>query len=229
MKNSILFLMSLLLVMGSIADLNAQAVRNGVERAQDRNQIANDKAIIQRDRQEIADFRATRAALSAAVNNGNQAKVRAKHQQLIADMEREIAQGAAKLKQDNREIAQSKSEVRSDRREVRRDVRQGKPLQAADDRRDKRDDRRDLADDKNDRNEQIRRNNRQKEILAVFKAIKVKENPKALSAIKGKRALLEEFEQTLIRDMGENWEELGEDKRELREDRRETREDRRQR
>lgn len=226
MRLSVFLLAGLLL---SSSFVSAQAIRNQVEKANDRNQIRNDQATIDRDRKEIRDFNQHRRQLGDAVKSANQDAAHLHHHALIAAMEREIAQGQGKINSASREVKGSASEVRSDNREVRRDKNQGKPLQAMDDRRDRRDDVRDLKDDVNDRNELIARNNRQKEILAVFKDIKVKGNPNAFAAIKAKQSLLDEFETTMIRDMGENWEELSEDKTELREDRRETREDRRQR
>jgi len=208
--------------------LDAQAIRNGVERATDRNQIQNGKAILERDQAELKQFAANQRGLYQAVDNGNHALARGFRTKLVAGMEREIAQGEAKINQSKREVVQSKAEVNSSRREVRNTRGTGRPVATADDRRDRNDDRRDLQDDKNDARELKARNARQKEILAVFRAVKVN-GPSDFPAIRAKRALLEEFETTMRRDMGENVEELAEDKQELREDRRETREDRRQR
>ena len=228
MKKHLFSAMALLLMLGSFASLQGQAVRNSVERAQDRNQIQNGKEIIQRDRGEIRQFVANKQGMYAAIEDGKPGLAKGYHAKLISGMEREIEQGKAKIAQSNREVTQSRSEVRSSNREVRNTRGTGKPVATADDRRDRRDDQRDLQDDKADRAELIRRNTRQKEILSVFRAVKV-DGPGDYASIKAKRNLLDEFEQTMIRDMGENWEELSEDKQELREDRRETREDRRQR
>ncbi|MEM7036404.1 MAG: hypothetical protein AAF570_05435 [Bacteroidota bacterium] len=228
MKSRFIQLLTLALMIGSFSMANAQAVRNTVERAQDRNQIANDKATIQRDRAEITQFRANRQGLGEAIKNGNAGMARAYHMKLVSAMEQEIRQGKAKTAQANREISQSRSETRSSNRELRNSVRNGKPVQAADDARDRRDDRRDTRDDVSDRNERLARTQRQQSILGTFKSIDVS-GKNAFEALKAKKNLLEEFEQTMIRDMGENYEELAEDRRELREDRRETREDRRQR
>lgn len=228
MKKLITATFALLMSLSMMSELQAQVVRNGVERSQDRNQIANGKATIERDAAELKQFASYQQGLDAALGNGNFKNAKAFQMKLVNAMEREIQQGQAKINQSKREVNQSRSELNSSRREVRNTRGTGRPVATADDRGDKRDDRRDLNDDKNDRNEQIARNNRQKEILGTFRAIQIN-GAKDLASIRAKRGLLEEFEQTMRRDMNENREELMEDKGELREDRRETREDRRQR
>ena len=229
MKKHIIITFSILLSTFIISDVAAQAVRNAVERGQDRNQIARDKETLKRDQRELENFRTIKKQLGQAVMNGNTGGVANNHSALIQAMEKEIQQGEAKIAQASRERNQSANELNSSRREVRRDVGQGRPGRTADDVRDKRDDRRDLNDDRSDLREAKGRNARQKEILGVFKAIKVQGNPNVFQALKAKKNLLDEFEQTMVRDMNENVEELNEDRGELREDRRETREDRRQR
>ena len=229
MKKHLISFLSLTLLLGFFSQANGQAVRNGAERAADHNQIAKTQATIKRDRGEIAQFRGYRNGLHTAIQNRQPAVAAGQHAKLVNAMEREVMQGKAKIAGGQNDLVQSKSEVRSESREIRRDRAQGKPVQAADDRRDRRDDIRDVNDDKRDLAEVKGRHVRQKEILATFKSIKVAGNPNAMDALKAKKHLLDEFEQTMIRDMGENWEELAEDKGELREDRRETREDRRQR
>ena len=228
MKQLIHFAFGLFLSIGMFSATQAQAVRNATERLSDKRQINQDKKVIERDRAELQEFAADRAAIVAATNNGNVAKSRNLNAKLVAAMEREIAQGKAKIKQSKNEVAGSRSEVRDSRREVRNTRGTGKPVQTADDRRDRQDDKRDLRDDKSDRNEQIFRNERQEKILAEYRAINVK-GPGDAASINAKKRLLLDFENTMRADMGENVEELREDKGELREDRRETREDRRQR
>lgn len=228
MKTYLIPALALIMTLGMFASVEAQAVRNNVERAQDHNQIQRDKATIDRDRSEIKQFKAYQAGLYSAVDNGKPAVAKGFHTKLVAAMEQEIKQGKAKIAHAQREVNQSTAEVRSERRDLRNTRGTGRPLATADDRRDKRDDKADLRDDKADRAELKARNARQTEILGIFRAVKVN-GPNDFAAIRAKRNLLEEFEQTMIRDMGENWEELREDREELREDRRETREDRRQR
>lgn len=228
MKKKTLLLLGALLCYGSVA-LQAQQIRNAAERASDHRQIQVDRATLERDQQELNEFRSTLSRLENAVENERLAVARECQQRLVASMEKEVKQGKAKIERAGKEVVGSRSELRSESRELRGDRRSNKPRQAADDRRDKRDDRRDLQDDKSDLNELRLRNARQREILADFRLVKVRNNPRACQALQAKRGLLLEFERTMRRDMGENVEELREDQGELREDRRETREDRRQR
>ncbi len=228
MKNFQLTLLVLLLGFGSMASLKAQAVRNTAERASDRNQIQRDKQVIARDQAELQQFVEDKQAFTMAISNGNVARAKKAHAQIVASMEREIAQGEAKIRQSRKEVAGSQSELRSSRREVRNTRGTGRPVATVDDRMDKRDDKRDLRDDRRDREEQEVRNARQKAILADLRSVRVN-GPGDLPALRAKRQIIDEFETTMRRDMGENVEELREDKGELREDRRETREDRRQR
>jgi hypothetical protein len=201
-----------------------QPVRNTVERTQDRNQIGRDQATLDRDRAELAQFRGYQAGLKAAVAAGDVASAHAQHQKLMGAMHQEIQQSEAKVAGSANEVRQSGSEVRSDTREIQRDRAQGRPVAAAADRGDRRDDRADKADDRGDLAERRARLARQREILATFKAINVQNG--GVAAISAKMNLLDEFEQTMVRDMGENHEELREDRGEIREDRQETREDR---
>lgn len=207
----------------------AQPVRNVAERASDHAQIQQDEATRRRDQQEIEQFKGYRQGLANALASGNVGLVQGHHAKLVNAMQIEVSQSQAKLQADNKEVAASRSEVRSDNREVRRNRGNGRPIQAVDDRGDRRDDRRDVSDDRRDLGAQQVRLNRQREILATFQAIQVQGNPHAIAAMQAKAALLDEFEQTMVRDMNENVEEIREDHGELREDRRETREDRRQR
>lgn len=224
MKRNVSSLLLLLLMISGFSISQAQPVRNAVEKGQDRNQIQNDQATIQRDRGEISQFRGNRVGFVKAVDEGNVQLCQGYQIKLINLMQNEVSQGEAKVAQARRELGQSHSEVRSDNREVRRDRAQNRPVAAAGDRQDRRDDIRDVKDDRNDLAEREARVNRQRAILADFKAVVI--NTGSMQAVRAKLQILDEFEQTMIRDMGENYEELQEDKGELREDRRETREDR---
>lgn len=213
------------LLAGSV---HAQAIRNAAERGANHNQIQRDKATLQRDQQELAQFIGLRDGLGQAVQNGNVAVAKGYQTKLVNAMQREIEQGEAKIRLGSGEVKQSASEVRNERRDVRDTRGTGRPLQAADDRRDLRDDKGDLRDDKGDLAEAKYRTQRQREILATFQGIQVN-GLSDVNALWAKKNLLDEFETTMRRDMAENVEELQEDKGEMREDRRETREDRRQR
>lgn len=215
---------SLLPLLALAITLQAQPVRNTVERGQDRNQIVKDQATIDRDRNELAQFQAYKAGLRAAVASGDVAIAHGQHQKLVQAMRQEINQSEAKVAGSVNEVRQSGSEVRSDTREVRADRANGRPVAASGDRADRRDDMADKADDRGDLAERRARLARQREILGIFQAINVQNG--GIAAISAKLNLLDEFEQTMVRDMGENREELREDRGEIREDRHETREDR---
>ena len=224
MKRNFATITLLFFMTASFSLVSAQAVRNAAEKGQDRNQIRNDQATIQRDKGEIAQFRGYTKGFKQAINAGNIQLAKGHQMKLVVAMEREVKQGNAKVNQSAREVGQSRNEVRNETKEIRKDKAQGRPVAAAGDRADRRDDVRDLRDDKGDLAERKARVQRQNTIATNFKGLVI--NTGSLGAIKAKLHLLDEFEQTMVRDMGENYEELREDKGELREDRRETREDR---
>ena len=218
--------------------LIASAQRNLVERADDRKDIAVDKAQRERDEKEIAAFRADLALIENAWRAGDANKVNALKNQLVAAMKREIEQSENKLRQDNKEIREDNAEIRSDNREIRRDrVDSRRGNDVADDARDKardkanrRDDVADKMDDKNDRNEQAGRLARQKNIYETLKVYHFANLGEfSVGEAATKRMLANEFLKTMERDLAETREEVREDKGELREDRRETRDDRRER
>lgn len=234
MKKANLILALAALLLGGTA--NAQ--RNVVERADDRKDLAVDKGQRERDEKEIAAFKADLTAIEIAWKAGDANKVNAIKNQLVAAMKREIEQSENKAKQDNREVKESNSEIRSDNREIRgdrKDSRHGDDR--ADDARDKardkadrRDDVRDRNDDLRDRNEQVARLARQKNIYETLKAYHFANLGDASAGEAGtKKALMNEFLQTMERDLAETREEIVEDKKEIREDRRETRDDHRER
>ena len=218
--------------------LIASAQRNLVERADDRKDIAVDKAQRERDEKEIVAFKADLALIENAWRAGDANKVNALKNQLVAAMKREIEQSENKLRQDNKEIREDNAEIRSDNREIRRDrVDSRRGNDVADDARDKardkanrRDDVADKMDDKNDRNEQAGRLARQKNIYETLKAYHFANLGEfSVGEAATKRMLANEFLETMERDLAETREEVREDKGELREDRRETRDDRRER
>jgi len=234
MKNTNLILALAALLLGGT--VNAQ--RNVIERSDDRKDLAVDKAQRERDEKEIAAFNSHLTAIEVAWKGGDANNVNALKNQLVAAMKREIEQSENKAKQDNREIRESNSEIRSDNREIRgdrKDSRHGNDR--ADDARDKardkvdrRDDVRDKNDDVRDRNEQVARLARQKNIYETLKAYNFANLGDASASEAGtKKALMNEFLQTMEKDLAETREEVGEDKKELHEDRKETRDDRRER
>jgi hypothetical protein len=222
----------------AMTSLIASAQRNLVERADDRKDIAVDKAQRERDEKEIAAFKADLVLIENAWRAGDANKVNALKNQLVAAMKREIEQSENKLRQDNKEIREDNKEIRSDNREIRRDnVDSRRGIDVADDARDKardkanrRDDVADKRDDVSDRNEQAGRLARQKNIYETLKAYHFANLGEfSVGEAATKRMLANEFLTTMERDLAETREEVREDKGELREDRRETRDDRRER
>jgi hypothetical protein len=221
--------------------IEAQVVRNHVERADDRRDLAVDKAQLERDIKEVAAFKADMASIQTAWKAGDVNQVNASKNQLVASMKREIEQSENKLKQDKHEVKESNSEIRSDNREIQRDR---NDTRARNDGPDRRDDARDLARDKGDRRDDVRDRNddvrdanaqaarltNQKRIYGILKAYNfanLGEASKEEAATK--RAMIKEFLVTMENDLAATQREIGEDKGELREDRRETRDDKQER
>ena len=194
--------------------IQAQVVRNKLERADDRRDLVVDKAQLERDIKEVAAFKADLANIETAWKAGDANKVNAIKNQLVASMKREIEQSENKLKQDKHEVKESNSEIRSDNREIRRD----------------RDDIRDRNDDVRDANAQAARLANQKQIYETLKAYHFANLGTASNEeARNKKALMNAFLVTMENDLKATRAELGEDVGELREDRRETRDDRRER
>lgn len=234
MKTHLILTLALSIMTSSVF---AQAVRNTTERIGNQRELAVSEAQLERDLQELADFKIHVNAFERAVDRADLPGARRHLALLTADMQREIQQSEAKIAGKQREVQQSKSEVASERRDLARGRRDRRRTQAdrADDvrdqsrnRRDKRDDQRDLADDRDDRNEQVARLNRQRDIRNVFVSLNLSDESK-LTKAKANLQLLNVFADTMEADIAETREEISEDKKESREDRRETRDDRRER
>jgi len=213
-----LFAMTLIVITG-ITNLYSQPVRNAVERNSDRNQIAGEQATIQRDKLELEQFRTLNRNLTNAIATKNGDAAATAKEGIVAAMQREIAQGEAKLASAATERNQSVAEVKSENRDVNRTRSQGRPVATARNVAQRNDDVRDRRDDQGDLAEAKLRNTRQKEILAAFSAINVQSNPQAFDNLQSTKSLVQEFEQSMARDMGENAEEKREDQREIREGR----------
>jgi hypothetical protein len=232
---TIILLLTFIIVF--IFTVTAQTVRNTVERTGDRREIATGKDQLERDQEELLEFRASYNKLEEAWTRRDIDQVNSIKKDLVESMKREIQQSKAKLGQDKREISKSNSEVRSDRRENaynRRDIRttdsdvgDRRDMQA--DRRDTRDDRRDASDDRKDFANQVEILMTQERIYEALRTFNfVADEPSREKATTNK-ALIKEFIDTMEADIWFTKIELGEDKSELREDRRETRDDRRER
>lgn len=221
--------------MGYISYSEAQQRRNRIEKATDHTQISTGQDQLQRDLQELSDFKSVLSQLDKAWKRANSTKVNRLKNDLLIAIDREINQSYQKLHQDTREVSQSKSELISENRDIRkdkRDIRQpgrkpGEKRELAGERRDKRDDRKDLMDDRKDYKNQQEIRDRQKEIYASLKTYNFVLDAPSISKAQKNKALLEEFVKTLEADIWFTRTELEEDKSEVREDRRESRSDRR--
>jgi hypothetical protein len=182
MKAKTLTLIALLAASSAIA----QPVRNAAEKGTTQIQ-QRDEATVLRDRQELTQFQAYRKGMSDALAAGNVAMVQGHHAKLVNAMQNEVKQGQARINPAGNEVAATPTQARSESREGKRSRVEGKPVQAAD-----------------GLTELSARNSRQQEILASFQAIQVQGNPEAIAALKAKVNLLDEFEQSMVRDLGES-------------------------
>lgn len=210
-----------------LSDANA-----GPEMRQNRREVRTDRAEVRQDQRQMVDdhldaqriVRLTQA-FDAAAATGQPAQVTAVDQRVLAAITAEINESNRELGQKMREAGRSAAEVGRSQREVGRDVAQGRPVRAADDRRDLRDDRRDAADDRRDVAREGNQNNRLRAVHTEYAGLVGRVDPPSLAR---KRALLGEVQRLAIGELREDKREIREDKRELREDKREIREDRRQ-
>ncbi|MCB0706333.1 MAG: hypothetical protein KDC34_13535 [Saprospiraceae bacterium] len=214
--------------------LNAQVITNTKERSQDRAQIHQSQAQLDRDTRELQDMRMSRDRIVEAHLTNDLASVRAIKGDILRDMQREIDQSKVKLNQAKVEVGQSQQEVHSENREIRRDRadRRHPNGDARDDRRDirndrqdRRDDVRDVQDDRMDRNRRADILNRQQDIYQTLVAYEFTLDANG----KAKLALVDEFINLMEEDKQLTYSELREDRGELREDRGEARDDRHER
>ncbi len=229
--------LSIFFVLATALTINAQAVRNAAEAKENRKDIVVDKAMLDRDLEELAGFKATVNQFENAWERKDLAEVTRLKALIENDMLREINQSQRKLREDNQEVLESRSELRSESREVRYDRRDrrtvdgdlgdNRDLRA--DRRDRRDDRGDLRDDANDYMDQTQLIDRQKEIYNSLKAFSFSFTTNTMEAAAAQRLMVNEFIGTMETDIRFTRRELGEDKVEIYEDRGERRDDKRER
>lgn len=200
------------------AVVHAQAVRNRVERA-------NDKQDLRQDNRQLADDRldAVRAAqlladYDAAASRNDVARLGQLDGAFDRYLAKEIAESRVESAQDRQEVREDRREVRSDRREI------AKPGNGRDDVRDATRDQVNLADDRRDRaNERVTR----ERLVAIQTQLRGLAGRFDAGTVGAKRGLYGEVLWFARKETVENKQEKAEDKRELREDRRERREDRR--
>lgn len=218
--------------------IQAQAIRNAAEAAENKEEIRIGNAELDRDVQELHSFKAKLHAFEIAFQNRDLDKARTLKIDIVSDMHREIQQSERKIAQDREEVGESTAERNASNREVRRSRRDVADNGTAtnseirslrDDRRDRADDQRDLNDDKSDLEQQIARTARQKFIVNALKAVNFSFDLTVREQVVANKKLIHEFVQTMEADIAATKIELKEDKVETAEDRRERREDRRTR
>lgn len=211
------------LVFSSVA--SAQAFRNKVEKAkdrqdlrQDRRQQADDRLDAMRAAKLLSDYDAA-AAANDAVRLGALDVAFNRH------LTREIAESKVESAQARQEVREDKRELGSDKRELKQDLALGRrPGVVVDDVKDGRRDRANLADDRADA---VKERLSRERLLAVQTALGPLAGRFEPGSVAQKRGLYAEVLGVALNELQRDRQEKGEDRRELREDRKETREDRR--
>jgi hypothetical protein len=220
MKNVLGFL-----VVGLSALASAQPVRNRVERANDRQDLRQDKRQLANDVKGLGDVTAWLTQYDLALSKNDAAGLKAVDAQFQTYLAKEGAEASREVAQAQQEVRQANREVRSGRRELGQDVAVGRrPGVVADDAKDLGRDTVNAADDRADAARE--RNARNRLFLIRGELAPLQGLVDAGSAAK-KRALYAEVVTLAQRELARTGAEQKEDQRELREDRRETREDRR--
>ena len=226
-----LTLLTLLLALALAVPALAGPRRNKIEAARDRAEVADDRRDGRDDLRDMARLNSLVDEWHAARSAGDKAAEAEVDERLAAWIRGELLENQHEVREGQREVARSAGEVRSSRVERKSDVERGRPVAAADDRRDLRDDRRDLADDRRD--VVVDRADRTKTQVV---AAQLKDLQPSFSSGKAtveqyarKSALLRQLQTMARAEVARDLHELREDKGEVREDRRERREDRRQR
>jgi hypothetical protein len=205
----------------------AQAPRNRIERANDRQDLRQDNRQLADDRMDAARAAQLLTDYDAAAARNDAARLGQLDVAFTRHLERELAESRVESAQARQEVREDKRELRGDRRELNRDFAQGRgPGVKADDARDLARDRADLADDRRDAaKERVSR----ERLLAVQAQLAGLTGRFDAGSVSQKRALYAEVLAVAVNEVHRDKVERREDRRELREDRRETREDRRQR
>lgn len=214
-------LLMLILIPGFLLPsvLSAQAVRNAKEIVTNEKQIADGKAQLARDENELDEFAEILAEMDAMRRIRELGPYYKLNTRLRSAMQREYTQARAKAGQAAHEVKQSTREAVSERREaaVTGDAR---------DRAQARDDRRDLRDDRRDFGTAAERARRMEALISKTSALDAAVHKGDETAMNTNSALMHEFLEVLRADVRATRAELGEDRQERREDRRESRTDR---
>ena len=204
----------------------AQAVRNGIERAKDRQDLRQDRRQGADDRMGLAKAQQLLADYDRAIAANTPGQLGAIDAAFNRHIAQEIAESRVESVQARKEVREDKRELRSDRREIRGEVATGRRAAVvADDVHDKNRDRRNTADDRVDAAKERLSRERLEAIAAQTSSLAGRFD--AVS-VQQKRALYAQVIGVAVNEIRRDNQENREDHRELREDRRETREDRRQ-
>ncbi len=144
---SFLTLLTLSLTLVPVADAGP---RDRTERRQNTREAADNRRDTRNDLADLARLDSIIDDWEAARRNGNRTAEANADQRIAAWVRQELSENKRDVAESRREVARSQSEVDASRRERNRTTGTGRPLAAADDRRDLRDDRRDRADDRQD-------------------------------------------------------------------------------
>lgn len=203
----------------------AQALRNAVEKARDRQDLRQDRRQLADDRWDAARAAKMLAEYDQAMAAGNALKLGQLDGAFKLHLEREIAESKVESAQARQEIREDKAELRSDRRELRQDVALNRrPGVVVDDAKDKARDRANLADDRADA---VKERVSRERLLAIQGQLAGLTGKFDAPSVQQKRALYAEVLGNALNELARDKQERREDRRELREDRKETREDRR--
>lgn len=211
------------LVLSQVA--SAQALRNAIEKAKDRQDLRQDRRQLADDRWDAARAAKMLAEYDQAMAAKNVLKLGQLDGAFKLHLEREIAESKVESAQARQEVREDKAELRSDRRELRQDVAlDRRPGVVIDDAKDKAKDRVDLADDRRDVVKERLSRERLQAIAAQLAGLAGKFDA---GSVQAKRGLYAEVVGNALNEIARDKQEQREDRRELREDRKETREDRR--
>lgn len=218
---------SLFLGLSATAAFADDAVRNTVERVQDRRDLRHDGAVLVDDHADKLQIELLREEFSAARTRLDAPALAALDARVESYLAFELGESDQEIVGAKRELGRDRRELRSDHREIRKNRRQVvAPGERADDRRDLRDDRRDRREDRRD----VAHEKHEERTLEETRAdwIAFPDDAANAEALSGKAAILDRLVAVAQAEVARDKQEVREGRRELREDRRETREDRRE-
>jgi len=193
--------------------------QNHREAADNGHDTRNDARDLTRIDAIATDWRAARRAGDRIAEGNADARLERWIRQELAENQRDVAEA-------RREVGRSQSEVNASRRERNRTVGTGRPVRAADDRRDLRDDRRDRADDQRDLSNEKADRARTRRLATQLRDMQPRFEAGTASPAdyQAKSEVLDQLVALSVAEVRRNAAENREDSRERREDRRERRE-----